>query len=211
MRKNKVICIILCVLVVTALTGCEKRDKNAENPVNTKEVKEYLSGKQYVELEVEGYGTIKLELDADLAPITVTHFVELTKDGFYDGLTFHRIIDGFMIQGGDGASNVNGEEKKCGTIKGEFRTNGIENDLLHERGVISMARIGQQNDSADSQFFIVHQDSPHLDGDYAAFGKVTEGMEIVDEICKNTPVLDQNGTVAQENQPVIQTIRMMEP
>lgn len=211
MKKNKVICVVVFFCMIVMLVGCGTSGNTITTPEPTGEVGEYLSDKHYAEIEIEGFGVIKLELDADIAPISVTNFVQLAKDGFYDGLTFHRIIDGFMIQGGDGTTNTNGEEKKCEPIKGEFSSNGIENNLLHERGVISMARIAKQNNSADSQFFIVQTDSPHLDGDYAAFGKVIEGMEIVDEICEKTPVLDQNGTVSQENQPVIQTIRIVEP
>lgn len=122
---------------------------------------------------------IKIELYPDIAPITVENFVKLVKDGFYDGLTFHRIIPGFMIQGGDPEGT--GMGGPGWSIKGEFSSNGVKNDLKHSRGVISMARSMNPN-SAGSQFFIMHKDSPHLDGDYAAFGKVTEGMEEVDRI-----------------------------
>jgi len=122
---------------------------------------------------------IKIELYPDIAPITVENFVKLVKDGFYDGLTFHRIIPGFMIQGGDPEGT--GMGGPGWSIKGEFSSNGVKNDLKHTRGVISMARSMNPN-SAGSQFFIMHKDSPHLDGDYAAFGKVTEGMEEVDRI-----------------------------
>ena len=138
-----------------------------------------LTGKHNVEIEIEGYGTIALELDADKAPITVTNFVKLVKEGFYDGLTFHRIIDGFMIQGGDPLGNGMGGSDE--NIKGEFALNGVKNDISHERGVISMAR-AQNPNSAGSQFFIMHQDAPHLDGAYAAFGKVIEGINVVDDI-----------------------------
>ena len=163
------------------------------------------AGLHHAEIEIQDYGTITLELDGTAAPITVENFVSLAKDGFYDGLTFHRIIDGFMIQGGDPAGNGTGGSEK--TIKGEFSANGVENDISHVRGVISMARSGDP-DSASSQFFIVHQDSTFLDGQYAAFGHVTEGMEIVDAICADTPVQDDNGTVAWWDQPVITSIRI---
>ena len=127
--------------------------------------------------------TIRLELYPDKAPITVENFLKLVKSGFYDGLCFHRIIPGFMIQGGDPKGNG------CGgpgwSIKGEFRSNGVPNDLKHVRGVISMARAMDPN-SAGSQFFIMHADAPHLDGEYAAFGSVIEGMDEVDRIA-NTP------------------------
>ena len=124
-------------------------------------------------------GIIKLELDREAAPITVKNFEALVKEGFYDGLTFHRIIPGFMIQGGDPQGNGMGGAKN--KIKGEFRANGWTNPIKHKRGVISMARSFDPN-SASSQFFIMHEDAPHLDGQYAAFGKVTEGMDVVDEI-----------------------------
>lgn len=157
----------------------------------------------HAEIEVEGYGTIHLELYGDVAPRTVRNFVNLAKDGFYDGLTFHRIISGFMIQGGDPDANGTGGSDK--EIKGEFSENGFDNDLKHERGVISMAR-GEDPNSASSQFFIVHETSPHLDGKYAAFGKVTSGMEIVDNICKDVNPTDNNGTIKFEEQPVITKI-----
>jgi len=147
------------------------------------------------------------ELDADTAPITVTNFVSLAKSGFYDGLTFHRIIDGFMVQGGDPDHNGSGGSGE--TIKGEFKNNGVENNLSHVRGVISMARSPYDNDSASSQFFIVHEDSTFLDGDYAAFGQVTEGMEVVDKLVL-VKVEDDNGTVLYENQPIITSIKVIE-
>ena len=130
-------------------------------------------------IEMENGGVIKLELDKDAAPITVENFESLVSSGFYDGLTFHRIIPGFMIQGGDPLGNgMGGSDHK---IKGEFRQNGVNNPIRHKRGVISMAR-AMNPDSASSQFFIMHADAPHLDGAYAAFGHVTEGMDVVDEI-----------------------------
>ena len=130
-------------------------------------------------IEMENGGKIKLELNAEAAPITVENFLSLVKDGFYDGLIFHRVIPGFMIQGGDPLGNgMGGSEKK---IKGEFAANGHQNPIRHTRGVISMARSMDKN-SASSQVFIMHADAPHLDGQYAAFGKVVEGIETVDEI-----------------------------
>lgn len=166
-----------------------------------------LSGKYNIEIEVENFGTIALTLDADTAPVTVTNFIDLVNDGFYNGLTFHRIIDGFMIQGGDPDGNGTGGSGR--NIQGEFAANGIENNLAHTRGVISMARATPKN-SASSQFFIMHEDAPHLDGGYAAFGQVTSGMEVVDAICANTKVEDNNGTVLAENQPKIKEIRIVE-
>ena len=161
----------------------------------------------HVKINVKDYGTISVELDPTYAPITVENFLSLAESGFYDGLTFHRIIDGFMIQGGDPlGTGLGGSDT---TIKGEFSRNGVENPLSHTRGAISMAR-SQDKDSASSQFFIVHQDSPHLDGDYAVFGYVTDGMDVVDKICEDTKVTDRNGTVAKENQPVIESVEVVD-
>lgn len=130
-------------------------------------------------IEMDNGSQIKIELDPTVAPITVANFENLVKEGFYDGLTFHRIIPGFMIQGGDPKGNGTGGSKE--NIKGEFASNGVNNPLKHTRGVISMARAMDPN-SASSQFFIMHADAPHLDGQYAAFGKVVEGMDVVDQI-----------------------------
>ena len=132
-----------------------------------------------VELVIKNFGSIKLELFPSVAPITVENFLKLVGEGFYNGLTFHRVIKGFMIQGGCPLGNGTGGSKN--KIKGEFFSNGVVNPLMHTRGVISMAR-SMMNDSASSQFFIMHKDSPHLDGSYAAFGVVTEGIEVVDKI-----------------------------
>lgn len=147
-----------------------------------------------VVIEMENGGLIKIELDADAAPKTVENFIDLVSDGFYDGLTFHRVISGFMIQGGCPRGDGTGDPGY--QIKGEFSANGWENPLRHERGVISMAR-AMDPDSAGCQFFIMHEDAPHLDGQYAAFGRVVDGMDVVDEIaeCKvginDRPVVDQ--------------------
>jgi len=184
---KKLVCIIL-VLMLALAAGCGKADK------------------RHAEIEIENYGTITVELDGSSAPITVKNFVELAEDGFYDGLTFHRIIEGFMIQGGDPLGNGTGGSDT--DIKGEFTSNGVNNKLSHTRGAISMAR-SMANDSASSQFFIVHQDSTFLDGDYACFGYVTEGIEIVDQICADTPVIDDNGTVLPADQPIITSIKII--
>lgn len=134
-----------------------------------------------IELEIENLGTIKLELFPKVAPITVANFLELVANNFYDNLIFHRVIAGFMVQGGDPTGTGCGGSEKC--IKGEFNANGVKNVLEHTRGVISMARTNDPN-SASSQFFIMHADAPHLDGMYAAFGAVTEGIEVVDKIAE---------------------------
>ena len=157
----------------------------------------------YADLELENYGTITIRLDADAAPETAANFISLAESGFYDGLTFHRIIDGFMMQGGD--PNADGTGGSGTTIKGEFRENGVENDLSHTRGAVSMAR-SSEYDSASSQFFIVQEDSTYLDGSYAVFGYVTSGMEIVDAICQAAEPIDGNGLIAAEDQPVITSV-----
>lgn len=156
-----------------------------------------------VQINVKNYGSIVVELDEKNAPITVANFLKLVGEHFYDGLTFHRIIDGFMIQGGDPLGTGTGGSKE--KIKGEFLANGVPNAISHTRGTISMAR-AMDKDSASSQFFIVHKDSLFLDGQYAGFGTVTSGMEVVDAICQNTKVVDSNGTVLKENQPIIENI-----
>ncbi|WP_370768486.1 peptidylprolyl isomerase [Ruminococcus sp.] len=160
-------------------------------------------GTHHAEIDIKDYGVIKVELNGDVAPITVANFINLANSHFYDGLTFHRIIDGFMMQGGDPLGNGTGGSEN--TIKGEFSQNGVENNLSHTRGAISMAR-STDMDSASSQFFIVQSDSTYLDGQYACFGYVTDGMNIVDEICKNAVTTDSNGSVSAENQPVINSI-----
>ena len=152
-------------------------------------------------------GNIKIELRADLAPKAVQNFVTHSKNGYYNGLIFHRVIKDFMIQGGD--PNGNGTGGSDENIKGEFAQNGVKNTLSHTRGVISMARSMAYN-SASSQFFIMHKDYTGLDGAYAAFGKVTSGIEIVDKICEDVKIEDDNGTVLKENQPVIEKIEMID-
>lgn len=160
-----------------------------------------------VEMSVKDYGKITLELNKENAPITVENFVKLVNNKFYDGLTFHRIIDGFMIQGGDPNKDGTGGSKE--TIKGEFKNNGVNNTISHKRGVISMARSSDAN-SASSQFFIMHKDNTNLDGSYAAFGHVTSGMDVVDTIIKNTSTYgDENGIVPVDKQPVIEYIKII--
>ena len=191
--------VFFVLLTVVSLVGCSS-SKTTEKTKKTKTLK----GNYQVEIKIKDYGTIYAEIDADTAPITVTNFVNICKNHFYDGLTFHRIIKDFMIQGGDPNGDGTGGSEE--TIKGEFSDNGVENPLKHTRGALSMAR-SQDNDSASSQFFIVQKTASHLDGQYAVFGYVYEGMDIVDKICDDVQVEDNNGTVAKENQPVIESIR----
>lgn len=204
------ICAIALIASTAVLGGCSGSSSSSETSSKATETvseasteENLLSGKINAVIDIKDYGKISLELDADTAPITVTNFVKLAKEGFYDGLTFHRIIKGFMMQGGDPLGTGTGGSDE--EIKGEFAQNGVKNDISHVRGVISMAR-SQLFDSASSQFFIVHEDSTFLDGQYAGFGHVTEGMDIVDKICEETPVIDNNGTVAEGKKPVINTI-----
>ncbi|MBO5556364.1 MAG: peptidylprolyl isomerase [Oscillospiraceae bacterium] len=195
---KRTISILLALMMLLALTACgEKQAAPAAEP------EELIQSLCHAEITIKDYGTIKVELDGSAAPITVTNFVNLAKAGFYDGLTFHRIIDGFMIQGGDPLGTGFGGAEK--TIKGEFKQNGVDNPISHVKGVISMAR-GDENDSASSQFFITVADSTFLDGNYAAFGRVTEGMEIAEQIAKDAKPIDNNGTIPAEAQPVIESI-----
>lgn len=184
---KRIIALILALLCLApVLSSCGKR------PV--------------VEIKVKDFGTIRVELRHDIAPITVENFLSLAESGFYDGLTFHRIMENFMIQGGDPKGNGTGGSDK--TIKGEFADNGVKNTLTHVRGTISMAR-SSAYDSASSQFFICNADSTFLDGQYAAFGHVTEGMEVVDAITEyaaKNGYIGYNGAVASKNQPVIESI-----
>ena len=186
---KKVVLVIVCMLL---LCGCGKEKEVAKN--------------YKIEIDVKDYGVIKAKLDGEAAPITVNNFAKLVKKGFYNGLTFHRIIEGFMIQGGD--PNHDGTGGSDETIEGEFKNNGVDNDLSHTRGAISMAR-SSDPDSASSQFFIVHKDSEYLDGDYAVFGYVTDGMDVVDKIVEDAKPEDENGTIKYEEQPIINSIKII--
>lgn len=216
MKQSKRILGICGMLAALILSGCGAGESNTaantqndqpETSQNETQTEPTNVGTHHAEIKIQDMGTIKVELDGDAAPITVQNFMDLAESGFYDGLTFHRIINGFMMQGGDPNGDGTGGSEQ--TIKGEFSENGVENDLSHTRGAISMAR-AQDMDSASSQFFIVHQDSTYLDGQYACFGYVTDGMDIVDEICENTKVEDGNGMVLPENQPVIESITILD-
>lgn len=202
MNKKLIIGIVTAIVIILAIIGFF-----AIKNLNKEEKDMYNTGKHHAKIEIKNYGVIELELDADIAPITVVNFAKLVNEGFYNGLTFHRIIDGFMIQGGDPLGNGTGGSSE--NIKGEFKKNGVNNGISHVRGTISMARANPYN-SASSQFFIVHEDSDFLDGAYAGFGKVTSGIEIVDKICEDTKVEDDNGTVLRANQPIIDKITMID-
>ena len=200
MNRHLKICLKITSALLTGLTVCAVCGGCSENPNQDKPHPTAV-------IRVRDYGDIELELYQDVAPNTVANFISLAKDGFYNGLTFHRIVPGFMLQGGDPLGNgLGGSDEE---IKGEFASNGVENPLSHTRGAISMVR-SQIKDSASSQFFIVHEDSTFLDGEYACFGYVTEGMEVVDAICGDTKVEDNNGTVARENQPVIESVEVID-
>ena len=191
MKKKFSFLLVLAVLVMglsacggsksdtTSETKAPKATETAEATKKPESKTTDTKGKHHAKIKVKDYGTIEVELDGDTAPITVANFVKLVNEKFYDGLTFHRIMSGFMIQGGDPEGTGMGGPGY--SIKGEFASNGFKNDLKHTRGVLSMAR-SMRPDSAGSQFFIMHQNAPHLDGDYAAFGKLIEGEDILDKI-----------------------------
>ncbi|EMD17607.1 hypothetical protein HMPREF9943_00039 [Eggerthia catenaformis OT 569 = DSM 20559] len=200
---KKICALLLAFILIIALAGC-KNQKNKEEKTIKEEKTEIVKDYNIV-IKIKDYGTIEATLDGKAAPITVKNFVSLINEKFYDGLTFHRIIKGFMIQGGDPMGNGTGGSDN--NIKGEFKANGYNNPISHQRGVLSMAR-SQDYNSASSQFFIMQKDNTSLDGQYAAFGKVTKGIEIVDKICDNVKVEDNNGTVKDKNQPIITSIRI---
>ena len=202
MRKQ--LCIVLLLVSALLLCACGSKTAETAEPAGSAEAAE---GLHHVELVVKDYGTITLELDADAAPITVANFLKLAESGFYDGLTFHRIMDGFMIQGGDPDGNGSGGSGE--TIKGEFAQNGVDNPISHVKGVISMAR-AKNPDSASSQFFITVADSAFLDGAYAAFGHVTDGMDVAEQIAKDAKPIDNNGTIPADQQPVIERVTVLD-
>jgi len=204
--------VVLCFCVAAALIAVfavPKEEKGNNEPetdyadAETEKKEDAASGSSYADIEIQDYGTVTIRLDQESAPITTENFINLAKSGFYDGLTFHRIMEGFMMQGGDPEGTGMGGSDQ--TIVGEFSENGYDNDLSHTRGAVSMAR-SNDYDSASSQFFIVHQDSVFLDGQYAVFGYVTEGMEVVDQICESAEPTDGNGTIPADQQPVITKI-----
>ena len=198
------IVVVLAFFIGVTVWGKFKAD-NRELPA--------ISGKHHAQIVVRDYGTITVELDADMAPTTVDNFLKLAGEGFYDGLTFHRIYPYFMIQGG--SPNGDGVGGSGTNIFGEFKSNGWDkNTISHVRGTISMART-KEPDSASSQFFIVHEDSTYLDGDYAAFGTVTEGMDVVDALCdwvaSGAVLCDNNGVIQNvEEMPIIETVKVID-
>jgi peptidyl-prolyl cis-trans isomerase B (cyclophilin B) len=215
MKKHiRNILVALMTLSLIMLAGCgggsseqaEAPETSQPEAAETAEPADPI-GIHHAEITIKDYGTVSVELDGDTAPITVQNFMDLANSGFYDGLTFHRIIDGFMIQGGD--PNGDGTGGSGTNIVGEFEANGYSNSIAHTKGVISMAR-AQDPNSASSQFFIMVEDAPHLDGMYAAFGHVTDGQDVVDKIAADAEPLDDNGTMAPENQPVIESVKIID-
>ena len=204
---KKILSVLLVCLTLSGTflfsASCGSNSRAASDASAAEKTGGEIKGNVMIQIEMENGGIIKLELYPDVAPITVENFVNLVSENFYDGLIFHRVIDGFMIQGGDPTGTGSGGSGK--NIKGEFESNGVQNDLSHVRGVISMAR-APKYDSASSQFFIVQADSTYLDGNYAAFGRVTEGMEVVDEIA--SVATDRNDRPLED--VVIKSIRVIE-
>ena len=215
---------LLSLLIVSAMaltmTACSKEDnKTTSSTDKTQQTQTQQEVKPAVDeeklyadaieftIELENGGIMKGELYPNLAPKTVENFVKLANDNFYDGLIFHRVIKDFMIQGGGYDENMTPKDSE--TVIGEFYSNGFENPLKHTKGVISMAR-AQDPNSASSQFFIMVADAPHLDGQYAAFGHVTDGQDVVDKIAADSVPVDDNGTVAPENQPVIESVKIID-
>ncbi len=218
MKKGiiKMTALMLALLMTGAVFGgCNGGNAETSSDVSAEESQlkdkyEYVELDEdkvyFADIDIKDYGKIVVKLDQKSAPISCANFAALANMGFYDGLTFHRIMEDFMMQGG----NAEGTDKAgiAQTIKGEFSANGVENNLLHTRGAISMARTSLSMDSATSQFFIVHKTSPHLDGNYACFGYVTDGMDVVDKICTEAEPVDNNGTIEKDKQPVINSIRI---
>ncbi len=218
---KKFISALLCVLLIlTAFTACSDNDaeltndkeSNSSTSSNTASnssadiTSSTLTGLHHVEMVIKDYGTIKIELNADKAPISVENFMTLAEEGFYDGIGFHRYAENSVLQGGDPDGDGYGGSDK--TIKGEFEINGVANDLKHTRGAISMARTSVY-DSATSQFFICLDTAycSSLDGQYAAFGYITEGMDIIDKICAETPV---SNSIPKDEQPIIETVKVID-
>lgn len=217
MINKRVIALLIAVLLCTAaFAGCggQSGQDNSTEPDETEQTEQTEQaaaekpegvGIHHVEIEIADYGVIKLELDGDTAPVTVENFLKLAESGFYSGTRFHRIMDGFMIQGGAPAEG----SAEPAPIVGEFAENGYDNPISHVKGVISMARTPDPN-SASSQFFITVADSVFLDGQYAAFGHVTEGQDVADKIASDAKPIDDNGTILEEEMPVITEVRVID-
>ncbi len=217
-RNITLICtaLVLCLCIIVGVccisgnysytsttAGGESSDASESDSAESEEVYLDTSLTYYADIVIQDYGTVTVKLEPDDAPITCANFVDLANQGFYDGLTFHRIIEDFMMQGGD--PNGDGTGGSENTIVGEFTDNGYDNELSHTRGAISMAR-SSDYDSASSQFFIVHEDSTYLDGQYAVFGYVTDGLDVVDQICESAEPTDDNGTITAAEQPIITAV-----
>ena len=192
--KRSLALTLALVLLLCALAGCGGGSKS-------------WKGTHHAEIVVEEYGTITIEINADIAPITASNFLNLAKKGFYDGNSFYRVIDGFAIYGGD--PNGNGTGTSGTTIEGEFTANGVANSLTNTRGAIGMAR-GTHYNSASCQFYILQSDATYLDGDFAVFGYVIEGINVVDQICAGTATTGSDGYVASANQPTIKEIKVLD-
>ena len=192
--KRSLALTLALVLLLCTLAGCGGGSKS-------------WKGTHHAEIVVEEYGTITIEINADIAPITASNFLNLAKKGFYDGNSFYRVIDGFAIYGGD--PNGNGTGTSGTTIEGEFTANGVANSLTNTRGAIGMAR-GTHYNSASCQFYILQSDATYLDGDFAVFGYVIGGLNVVDQICAGPPTPGSDGYVAAANQPVIKEIKVVD-
>ena len=203
--KKIFILLLSLMLIFTFMTACggdqaTDQEDSGDAPTSDGE----LVAPRIVKMTIKDYGTITLELDPNEAPETVRNFCDLAASGFYDGLKFHRIIDGFMIQGGGN------EEVELEPIVGEFASNGYNNTISHKEGVISMARFPSDPNSATSQFCITVADDSFLDGDYAAFGYVTEGLDICKKIASDAKPIDDNGTIPEEEQPIIESVEVVD-
>ena len=192
--KRSLALVLALLMLLGTLAGCGGGSKS-------------WKGTHHAEIVVEEYGTITIEINADIAPITASNFLNLAKKGFYDGNSFYRVIDGFAIYGGD--PNGNGTGTSGTTIEGEFTANGVANSLTNTRGAIGMAR-GTHYNSASCQFYILQSDATYLDGDFAVFGYVIEGINVVDQICAGTATTGSDGYVASANQPTIKEIKVLD-
>lgn len=211
-KMKKLFAVVMTVAMVFAMTACGGNKttsgtggSSADANIPGTYTPELLddAATYYADIDIADYGKITVKLNQTAAPVTCANFVALANDSFYDGLTFHRIMAGFMMQGGDPeGTGMGGSENN---IVGEFAQNGYENNISHKRGVISMARANDPN-SASSQFFICHADSEFLDGAYAAFGEVTEGLDVVDAVCEAAQPTDNNGTIPADEQPVMTSV-----